>query len=143
MTHIAEAKEAIIGLHQLTIGFLNGSQPDAQSVLGYQSKMVRLHALLSEEMSRTFGNKERAYLNRKIEQAKQHAHGRVELKLTSKDAEEAAFISVRQRYEDEISRMEEYELMRALLRSLQNALDYSRQVVSYLKTVEHSPPNDA
>jgi hypothetical protein len=92
--------------------------------------------LLGEEMSRKFGNKERRYLERKVRQAERHEHGRLVLKRTSKDAEELAFRDVQAQYEAEVAAMEEYELLRALLRSLQNALDFSRQVVSFIRNSE-------
>lgn len=136
MTIIDQAKQAMLNLHNLTIGFRSGSPPDPHSVLGYQSEIMWLYAQLGEEMAKTFGSKERAYLTRKIEQARLHAHGRVEMKLTSKDAEEAAFRAVKEQYDAEIDAMQEFELLRVMLKSLQNALDHTRTVVSFIKTTE-------
>src|SRR4051794_20757846 len=113
-----EAKQALLDLSELTEGIARGEPPDVHGVLGFQSRMVRYHALVGEEMARKFGAKERAYLTRKIEQAQQHQHGRVALELTSKDSEERAFGEVRKLYEEEIDRMEEFELYRVFLKSL-------------------------
>src|SRR5215210_1346273 len=92
MKLIEEAKAAMLELADLTEGIARGEPPDVHSVLGYQAKMIRYHCLLGEQMSRTFGAKERAYLGRKIAQAEHHEHGRVTLELTSKDAEQRALV---------------------------------------------------
>src|SRR5436853_363296 len=82
-----EAKTAMLELADLTEGFATGSPPDPQSVLGYESRIIKLYCLLGEQMAHKFGAKEKAYLARKVEQARQHAHGRVQLEMTSKDSE--------------------------------------------------------
>src|SRR5438128_1490974 len=127
MTLLEEAKGAMLDLAELTSGFGRGAPPDPFSVLGYQSNLVRLYALLGQEMSRKFGTKENAYLSRKLAQAEQHTRGRIDLKLTSKDSEEFAFRQVKKQYEEEIRQLEEFELHKIFLKSLQNALDHSRQ----------------
>ena len=132
MSLIQQAKKAMLDLAELTSGFSRGAPPDPHSVLAYQSELVRLYALIGEDMSRTFGLKEMAYLSRKIEQAKQHTKGRVDLRMTSKDSEERAFREVKGLYEQEIQAMESFELHRVFLKSLQAAIDHSRQVVSFL-----------
>src|SRR4051794_30920779 len=98
MTLLEESKQAMLDLSTLTEGIAHGAPPDVHSVLGYQSKLVRFHALLGEEMAKKFGGKERAYIQRKVDQAKEHVRGRAQLKLTSKDAEEKAFLAVQQQY---------------------------------------------
>src|SRR4051812_46851427 len=108
MSVVDDAKQAILDLHELTKGLGDGVTPDVQSILGIHSRMVRLHMDLGVEMCQRFGAKERAYLARKIAQATEHLHGRRTLNLTSKDAEEAAVVRVRQEHLEEIDRMEEY-----------------------------------
>lgn len=139
MTVLTEAKKALLDLADLTGSIANGGNPDPHSVLGYQAKLVRYYALVGEEMARQFGAKERAYLSRKIAQAKEHIKGRRDLNLTSKDAEERAIQEVEQLHLDEIDRMESFELYRVFLKSLQNGIEHSRQMVSYLKTAESHP----
>lgn len=136
MSVLAEAKQALLDLHSLTKGLKDGRTPDAASVLGHQAELVRLHALLGEDMAARFGGKERAYLARKIAQAKEHANGRVNLKLTSKDAEEAALLAVGEEFNNEIDVMETYELYRIMMKSLQNGIDFARSVASFVKTSE-------
>lgn len=137
-TVIEEAQQAMLHLTSLTSRLRDGFTPDPYAILACQSDLVRLHMQLGVEMSRKFGDKERAYLSRKVEQARQHAHGRRNLELTSKDAEERAFQEVRKMHEEEIDRMEEFELMRALMKSLQNAFEHSRSIGSYLKDAERN-----
>lgn len=139
MSLLLEATQAMTKLHQLTSALKTGSSPDPYSILGIQSDLVRLHWLLGEEMSRKFGAKERMYLARKIEQAKQYQKGRVDLKLTIGDSTEAALLAVGEEYGREIESAEEYERYRIFLKSIQAAIDHSRQVVSFLKSAESSP----
>src|SRR4051794_38275054 len=102
MPLLDDAKQCMLDLSELTEGIARGAPPDVHSVLGYQARLVRYHALLGEEMAKKFGGKERAYIQRKVDQAREHARRRVELKLTSKDSEEAAFLAVQRQYDDEI-----------------------------------------
>lgn len=135
MTHLDDARLALVGLNDLTKRIKDGSPPDPHSVLGYMSDLVRLYSLIGEDMAQRFGAKERSYLNRKIAQAKEHAKGRVTFK-SSKDAEEAAFLAVGEEYQREIDAMQEFELYRVMLRSIQNAIDFSRTMISFLKASE-------
>src|SRR4051794_16769033 len=57
---LEEAKQAMLDLAELTEGIARGAPPDVHSILGYQARLVRFHALLGEEMARKFGGKERA-----------------------------------------------------------------------------------
>ena len=142
MTVLQEAKQSLLDLADLTGTIANGGNPDPHSVLGYQSKLVRYYALVGEEMARQFGAKERAYLSRKIAQAKEHIKGRRDLNMTSKDAEERAFQEVEQLHADEIDRMESFELYRVFLKSLQNGLDHTRSIIAYLKRAEADSSSD-
>ncbi len=128
---------------RLTVGFRDGATPDPHSVLSVQADLVRLYALLGEEMAGKFAGKERRYLERKIEHAKQYVKGRLDTqkRVSAADAEHNAFLAVGDEYGREIDAMEEYELYRVMLKSLQNAFDFSRSVVSFLKTSEASPSN--
>jgi hypothetical protein len=139
MTLIDQAKDALLDLADLTEGIAHGAPPDVHSVLGYQSKMIRFYTLIGEEMAKKFGNKERSYLARKIEQAKQHERGRIDLKLTSKDSEQRAMREVRQLHEEEIERAQEFEMYRVFLRSLQNGFEHTRSIASFLKRQEENP----
>ncbi len=138
MSILEEATQAILSLHALTKGFAQGSPPDPSSVLGYQSNLVRLHMELGQEMSRKFGTKEAAYLGRKIAEAKQYKHGRIDLKKTGGDSERDALLAVGEEIEKEIESATEFEQYRNMIRSMQNALDHSRTVVSFIKSGEKS-----
>lgn len=54
-----EAKECLLDLSELTEGIARGFPPDVHNVLGFQSRLVRYHALVGEEMAKKFGGKER------------------------------------------------------------------------------------
>jgi len=135
---LLEASAAMRGLHSLTVSFGTGSTPDPQSVLAYQSKIVSIHERLGQEMARKFGAKERAYLNRKIQEAKQYQHGRIELKKTASDSSKDAILAVGDELDKEIESAQEYESYRLMLQSLERAFQHSIQVVSLLKTSESS-----
>jgi hypothetical protein len=129
----------MLDLSELTEGTARGLPPDVHSVLGYQSRPVRYHTLVGEEMAKKFGGKERMYLTRKIEQARQHIHGRRDLNLTGKDAEERAVQEATALHVEEINRMEDFELYRVFLKSLQTAFEHTRSIVSFLKRRGENP----
>ena len=133
---IQDASAAITELHQLTSGFGTGSTPDPHSVLGYQSKIVDLHSRLGQEMSRKFGGKESAYLTRKITEAKQYRHGRIELKKTGGDSAQYALEQVESDMIRENEAAEEYESYRLMLQSLDRAFHHASQVISFLGKAE-------
>lgn len=134
-TILSTAKAHMLELHSLTVAMRNGELPSAVLLLGIQADLVNSYQQVSEEMVSMFSAKERAYLQRKVEQAKQHAKGRLR-NMTSKDAEEAAFVEVQGQYTQEIASMETFELYRTFRSSLEKAIDHCRTVVSFLKTSE-------
>ena len=91
---IEEAKTTLLSLHELTKRFGDGFIPDAHAVLARQSDIVRLHLEVGQEMAKKFGAKESRYLARKIEEAKQYRHGRIELKKTASDSTQDALLAV-------------------------------------------------
>jgi hypothetical protein len=138
MTVLQEATEAILDLHALTRGFGTGSPPDPSSVLGYQSNLVRLHMELGQEMARKFGTKESAYLSRKIAEAKEYKNGRINLKKTGGDSTQDALLAVGEEFNREIESATEFEQYRNMIRSMQNAIDFARTTISYIKSGEKS-----
>ena len=134
MSIIAEAKQSIFDLAELA-----GGSPDPVSLIGVQARLVRLHAELGQEMAAKFKGKERAYISRKLAQAKEYQKGRLpgEHRLTAADATEAAILAVGEEWAAEIDTAAEYEGYRTLLRSLQNAIDYGRTLISFYKSSEH------
>ena len=135
---IKEATKAIMDVYNLTLGLKNGTPPDSYSLMGLQAELVKYHTLLGLEMAQKFGAKESCYLKRKIAQAQNYQHSRSE-KKTSADSERDAQLSVGEEYQREIDSMTEFEQYRQLLKSLQNSLDYSRSVLSFIKASESSP----
>lgn len=139
MTILHSATAAMVKLHALTTSFSNGSTPDAYSVLGIQSDLVDLYRQVGDEMASKFGAKESAYLCRKIEEAKQYQKGRLDPAKKIADVTQEALLAVGDEMNREIEAATEYKSYRTMLRSIQNALDYSRSVVSFVKTAESSP----
>jgi len=136
MMLIDESRTALFALSDLASG-----NPDPVSVLKVQADLVRLHLLVGEEMCRKYSAKERSYLARKLAQAKSYQHGRMELKMTGGDASEAALLASGEDYTREIDAAAEYESYRILLKSIQNAIDVSRQLVSFYRGAEANQPN--
>jgi hypothetical protein len=140
MSYLDDARQALQQLHDLTMSFGQGGTPDPHSVLACQSRLVRLYSLIAEERTKKFGAKESAYLARKIQQAKQYQKGRITLDgkrmMSAADATEAALLAVGDEFQREIDTATEFELYGAFLKSIQNALDYGRQVTSTLKRSE-------
>lgn len=126
----------MVELHKLTSGLKHGEIPNPVLVVGIMSDLVKAHEDIGQEMAQRFGAKERAYLHRKLQEAKQYQAGRMDIKKRIADVSNDAMLSVGEEYEKEIERAEEYESYRTFLRSLQNAIDYSRTVISFLKTSE-------
>jgi hypothetical protein len=116
------------------------SQPDVYSLLAVQADLVRLHMELGQAMAKEFGAKESAYINRKIAEANQYVAGRSNPKKKIADVTQESLLAVGEEFDKEIQSAVTYESYRTLLRSLQNALDYSRTVVSFLKQTESLPP---
>lgn len=141
MSLLQEATLALLDLHKLTSAFSSGSTPDPVSVLGYQSKLVDLHARLGQEMAKKFGSKESRYLARKLEEAKHYRKGRIELKKTGIDSTQDALLAVGEEFQAEIDSAEEYEAYRTMLQSLDRAFSHSMQVVSFLGKAESRSPN--
>ena len=136
---IQDATQAMVTLHNLTSALKHGSTPDAHTILGIQSDLVDFYRQVGEEMATKFGAKEAAYLSRKIAQAQQYQKARIELKMTGGDSAEAAMLAVAEEYSRENENATEYERYRTFLRSIQNAIEHTRQTVSFLKTAENSP----
>jgi hypothetical protein len=136
MPLLDDARQAMFALADLTEGFSSGSPPDPQSVLGLQSRLVRLYAQLGEEKTRKFSAKEAAYLNRKIQEATQYRHGRLDLKKKVADADRDALLAIAEESNAEIETAAEFDLYMTFLRSLERAIDHSRTVVSFLKSSE-------
>lgn len=136
MTILQDSTQAILDLHALTKGFAQGSPPDPSSVLGYQSNLVRLHMELGQEMARKFGTKESAYLSRKIAEAKEYKNGRINLKKTGGDSAQDALLAVGEEFNREIESATEYEQYRQMIRSMQNAIDFARTTISFIKSGE-------
>ena len=129
----AQAANLLNRIQQETNGMREGRYPSPNVTLDLHRELVGMYSALSEEMCQKFSAKERAYLSRKIAEANQYRAGRHDDKLTVKDAEVAARLNVGEEVEKEIDSSSEYEQYRALLRSLDHALDYIRSLTSYLK----------
>jgi hypothetical protein len=136
---LQEASASIRELHSLCMGMRSGSSPDPYSVLGIQADLIRLHMDLGLEMAQKFGSKESAYLSRKIAEANQYRAGRKDVSKKIADVTNDAILAVGEETQREIDSAVEYESYRTMLRSIQNALDYARSVVSFVKTAETSP----
>lgn len=141
MNLIEQASAAITELHQLTSGFGTGSTPDPHSVLGYQSKIVYLESRLGQEMAKRFGAKEKAYITRKIAEAKEYRKGRINTKTVA-DSTQEALLSVENELIRENETAEVYESYRLMLQSLDKAFRHSMQVVSHLNKAESRPSHN-
>ena len=135
MSVIEEATAAVRTLSSLCSG-MRESQPDIYSILAVQSDLVRLHMELGQEMAKQFGSKESAYICRKIAEANAYVKGRRDPTKKIADVTQEALLEVKAEQGQEITAAVTYESYRTLLKSLQNALDYARTVVSFLKTAE-------
>lgn len=138
MTPLDDAAQAMVTLHQLTSGLKAGSPPDVYSLLGIQSDLVQAYLDIGQEMARKFGAKESAYLARKIAEANEYRKGRIDPKRKIADVANDALLAVGEEFQREIDLAEEYERYRTLLRSLQNSLDYARQVTSFMRSAEQN-----
>lgn len=136
---LEEATAAMKELHALTTGMKQGSPPDAMTILGIQSDLVNFYREIGEDMARKFGTKERSYLERKISQAQQYQKARLELKMTGGDSSEASLLAVGDEFNKEIESAVEYERYRTFMKAIQNAIDSSRQTVSFLSKAEFHP----
>lgn len=137
MTLLEESAQAIRTLHSLCVN-MRESQPDVYSLLAVQADLVRLHAELGQSMAQQFGAKEGAYISRKIAEANQYIRGRQDPKRKIADVTQESLLAVGEELQREIETAMTYEQYRALLKSLQNALDYARTTVSFLKSAENS-----
>ena len=133
------ARQTLNELADLTGGLSNGATPDLHSLLGIQSRLVTLYLEVGEERTRKFNSKESLYLQRKLVQAKQYQKGRIDLKMTGADATEAALLAVGEDFQREIDAATDFELLGVFLKSIERAIDHSRQVVSHIGKAEFHP----
>lgn len=142
MSLYTEAVGLLAQLAEETKDLDRGRIPGILKLLSIQGRIVDLNARLGQELSFQFSAKEKAYISRKIEQAKQHLRGRRELKLTSKDAEEEAILAIGEEWQNELESMSTWEGTRTLRQSLENAYDFIRGLLSFIKWQEpKSSPN--
>jgi len=103
------------------------------------NRLIEAYTNLGEEMCRKFSAKERSYLARKIAQAKAYQGERYKEKISVKDAEMTAMLSVGGEAEKEIEAAAEYEGYRTLIGSVDRAIDFTRSLISYSKYSEKLP----
>ena len=141
MTTLQRAVQAMQELHSHAVGFRNGEIPNPNLILGIQADLVLLHMELGQEMAQKFSTKEQAYLSRRIAEASQYMAGRGDItrKLAATDAQQEARLKVTAESTEEIRSAMEFEQYRTLLKSIQNAIESTRQVVSFVGRAENHP----
>jgi hypothetical protein len=140
MTLLQQAVTAITELSTLAKGFRTGEIPNPNLILGIQADILDLHMQLGQEMAQKFGTKEQSYLARKIAEATHYKSDRmdIERKLAASDCQKYAILAVTTESTEEIRSAMEYEQYRAMLKSLQNAFDYARSLVSFIGKSERN-----
>jgi hypothetical protein len=91
-------------------------------------------------MAQKFGTKERANLTRKLAESSHYRADREDLtrKLAATDCQKYAILAVTNESLAEIATEMEFEQYRQLLKSMQNAIESSRQVVSFIGKSERN-----
>lgn len=141
MTTLQRAVSAMQELHSHAVGFRTGEVPNPNLILGIQADLVLIHMELGQEMAQKFSTKEQAYLSRKIAEANEYRAGRMDtiLKLVATDAQQYARLKVTTEATEEIRSAMEFEQYRVFLKSLQNAIESTRQIISFVGRAENHP----
>ena len=140
MTTLNRSVAAMKELHEHAVGFRTGEIPNPNLILGIQADLVLLHMELGQEMAQKFGTKEQAYLSRKIREAQEYKAGRMDVtqKLAASDCQKYATLAVTTEAMEEIRSAVEFEQYRVLLRSIGNAIESTRQIVSFIGKSERN-----
>ena len=139
---ISEAVATMAELTTLTVHLKSGVVPSPLTIAGLQGALLAHYVEISQDFSRKFHNKESKRIRRVLCENEEFQKIRKSQQIkTIKEADIAARLSVAEEWEKEIDAATEYELYKAMLSSLREAMSHCTMVLSLIKNQESNTRN--
>ena len=139
---ISEAVATMAELTTLTVQLKSGVVPSPLTIAWLQGALLAHYVEISQDFSRKFHNKESKRIRRVLCENEEFQKIRKSQQIkTIKEADIAARLSVAEEWEKEIDAATEYELYKAMLSSLREAMSHCTMVLSLIKNQESNTRN--